>query len=553
MLERGGAVLIFPEGRSHSDPRLSEMRTGAARVLLLSKKSPVVVPLGLWFTKKEEFRSDVLVKVGAPVPPPDDPTVEAWTEAIERALLDVTLNADDWEGPRSRRGGGCALRGEDQREDFLEGEEEAGQLGAFVPRSPAPARGARGALERTHPGEVASLARRVRAFDHLLRRIVSLPAALDDPPRPSRSCGTRSRLFSSFSSGFPVAVLGVAAWWVPYRLCGVDREPRAGRLGAARPDRALQARVAGVVLFPLTLAVWTAAAWVLGGAALGRPRLSSFFHSQESLLSGLPRVRRLARAAGAGAPRARLHARAGSRACAPSATRSSPSATGWRTCLAARRIIPPDDVDVPAIPPPVPYERASFVLAALALLAALLLSTSSRRSSRASSRGCSCTVDGAPPARRARLARPRARARGGPPRPRRGGPRRARDRPPLGLRARADRRPAGRPREDGGDARAPAGDARGARASPAASRPRRIDRGGRGLAARARGRAAARGHRRRARPRARAPRGRRRRPRLLPRARRSVEARSRRSSRRRLRRFGEASGPSRRRRSRSRP
>ncbi|MDL2717992.1 MAG: 1-acyl-sn-glycerol-3-phosphate acyltransferase [Acidobacteriota bacterium] len=49
VLDAGGCVLVFPEGRSHSDPRPSEIRTGAARVLLLSKKSPVVVPIGLWF------------------------------------------------------------------------------------------------------------------------------------------------------------------------------------------------------------------------------------------------------------------------------------------------------------------------------------------------------------------------------------------------------------------------------------------------------------------------------------------------------------------------
>src|SRR5205814_1234426 len=35
-LDAGGAVLIFPEGRSHSDPFLSPIRTGAARVLLLA-------------------------------------------------------------------------------------------------------------------------------------------------------------------------------------------------------------------------------------------------------------------------------------------------------------------------------------------------------------------------------------------------------------------------------------------------------------------------------------------------------------------------------------
>jgi 1-acyl-sn-glycerol-3-phosphate acyltransferase len=45
---------------------------------------------------------------------------------------------------------------------------------------------ARAFLETTHPGEVAALARRARAFDHLLSRIRLSPAALDDPPRGAR-------------------------------------------------------------------------------------------------------------------------------------------------------------------------------------------------------------------------------------------------------------------------------------------------------------------------------------------------------------------------------
>jgi len=109
VLEAGRCVLIFPEGRSHSDPRLSEMRTGTARLILLSKKSPVVLPLGLWFTKKEEFRSDVLVKLGPPVPLPPCPpeaAVEKWTEAIGAALGEepaqlLAVFAEDVCGPSS--------------------------------------------------------------------------------------------------------------------------------------------------------------------------------------------------------------------------------------------------------------------------------------------------------------------------------------------------------------------------------------------------------------------------------------------------------------------
>jgi len=263
VLERDGAILIFPEGRSHSDPRLSEIRTGAARVLLLSRKTPVVLPLGLWFTKKEEFRSEALVKVGAPVPPPNDPTVEAWTEAIERGLLGVTLNAHDWED-HEVVAAVEALYGRSVERNFLEGEEGLGRVGrSFRVRQLLLA--ARGALEKTNPGEVASLARRALAFNHLLSRIRLSPAALDEPPPVGVVAFHTLKALLFVLLGFPVAVLGVVAWWVPYRLCGViaTRVPGASE---QRDQIALYKLVAGTVLFPLFLALETAAVWSVAGA-----------------------------------------------------------------------------------------------------------------------------------------------------------------------------------------------------------------------------------------------------------------------------------------------
>ncbi|MGZ5382285.1 MAG: hypothetical protein ACXWFQ_10505, partial [Thermoanaerobaculia bacterium] len=63
--------------------------------------------------------------IGPPVAPPEERSVEAWTEAIERALLDVTLNADDWED-HELVAAVNALYGERIRKDFLEGEERKG-------------------------------------------------------------------------------------------------------------------------------------------------------------------------------------------------------------------------------------------------------------------------------------------------------------------------------------------------------------------------------------------------------------------------------------------
>jgi glycerol-3-phosphate O-acyltransferase/dihydroxyacetone phosphate acyltransferase len=265
VLEGDGAILIFPEGRSHSDPRLSQLRTGAARVLLLlSKKLPVVVPLGLWFTKKDEFRSEVLVKVGSAVPPPEDSTVEAWTDAIERALLGVTLNADDWED-HEVVAAVDALYGDRIRKDFLEGEEEENQklLGSFRARHALLT--AREVLEKIEPGAVASLARRARTFDHLLRKIGLSPGALENPPPARVILWNTLKALLFVLLGFPIAVLGVVAWWVPYRLCGViaNRVPAAA---GQRDQIALYKLVAGTILFPLFLALETVVVWSMAGA-----------------------------------------------------------------------------------------------------------------------------------------------------------------------------------------------------------------------------------------------------------------------------------------------
>ena len=37
VLERGGVVLLFPEGKSHSDPALAPLKTGLARIALMAR------------------------------------------------------------------------------------------------------------------------------------------------------------------------------------------------------------------------------------------------------------------------------------------------------------------------------------------------------------------------------------------------------------------------------------------------------------------------------------------------------------------------------------
>src|SRR2546426_7312084 len=70
VLAHGGAIAIFPEGASHSEPKLRPFKTGAARIALgaaaaLSAAPPVrIVPAGLYYRAKRTFRSAALLYFG---------------------------------------------------------------------------------------------------------------------------------------------------------------------------------------------------------------------------------------------------------------------------------------------------------------------------------------------------------------------------------------------------------------------------------------------------------------------------------------------------------
>jgi len=73
VLARGGAIAIFPEGQSHSDPKLRPFEDGArpaSRSGLrpgLAQSSPIrIVPAGLYYRAKRTFRSAALLHFGDP-------------------------------------------------------------------------------------------------------------------------------------------------------------------------------------------------------------------------------------------------------------------------------------------------------------------------------------------------------------------------------------------------------------------------------------------------------------------------------------------------------
>lgn len=73
VLERSEAVALFPEGITHDDPQLKEVKSGAARMALElehrhgGKLGLQIVPVGLTFSAKDLYRSEVLANFGEPI------------------------------------------------------------------------------------------------------------------------------------------------------------------------------------------------------------------------------------------------------------------------------------------------------------------------------------------------------------------------------------------------------------------------------------------------------------------------------------------------------
>jgi 1-acyl-sn-glycerol-3-phosphate acyltransferase len=165
ILLQGGALLIFPEGQSHSDSSLRPMKTGAARIALGACEGgaqPTILPAGMTFTRKGRFRSSVLVQLAPPIlvsGSMSENSVRELTRRIDESLASVTLNADSWQDVEllARLERFFALRGGRRRRSAL------GQRFRALKRLIATHRH----LSLIAPVEVAALRRKLRRFGRL--------------------------------------------------------------------------------------------------------------------------------------------------------------------------------------------------------------------------------------------------------------------------------------------------------------------------------------------------------------------------------------------------
>lgn len=266
-LAEGAAVAIFPEGLSHSEPSLAPLKTGAARIALggaalLGRPIPVI-PVGLTFRRKETFRSDALAVVGEPVDwaglegrgVEDYDAVRELTARIDAALHAVTVNLDRWE-------------------DAPLVEMAEAVYSAELPSDPSPAArvartrettAAMARLRREDPEEFAELARAVQAHVRTLRVVRMTPREVKASASAAEAAKWTFRQLTVLRTLLPVAAIGMALFYVPYRLTGV----LADRARPPRDIRATYKALIGIALHVVWTVLLAALAWWRWGWKIG--------------------------------------------------------------------------------------------------------------------------------------------------------------------------------------------------------------------------------------------------------------------------------------------
>ncbi len=273
-LVQGRAITIFPEGKSHSEPGLAELKTGAARIALGAAKegAPVrIVPVGLTYAEKHVFHSEVLIEVGpaidvapflAKTPEAEADSARQLTERIASGLQAVTLNLEQWEDLP-------LVRTAEQLYAFRQGQR------ADPERLKNWARGLR-LFRSEQPERFAQLRTALASFQHRLELTHADTTDLTLVYRPDNVATFVLKNLVALCVGLPLFLLGLVLFWLPYQV---------PRLASRKAELDVQATVKFLTAFLMAVVWWaglTVAAGLLGGwawavvALVGVPPLALF-------------------------------------------------------------------------------------------------------------------------------------------------------------------------------------------------------------------------------------------------------------------------------------
>jgi glycerol-3-phosphate O-acyltransferase/dihydroxyacetone phosphate acyltransferase len=221
-LERGGTVMIFPEGTSVSERRLRPLKTGAARIALGTearhdfKLGLTIVCVGTNYFDPTRFRSDVLLNVAPPIVVADyapsyrldpDTAADELTEEIRKRLtrrLVISRDAeDDQLAQQVERTFGDHLDPDDDPTTLYNNFELSRTLLDAVAW-----------FEQHDAGRLAALRSALGTYLANLETHRLDDDALDQSQRP----GTRLADYLNLVVGFPVWLYGLMTNYLPYKI-----------------------------------------------------------------------------------------------------------------------------------------------------------------------------------------------------------------------------------------------------------------------------------------------------------------------------------------------
>ncbi|MCE9637090.1 MAG: 1-acyl-sn-glycerol-3-phosphate acyltransferase, partial [Planctomycetes bacterium] len=234
-LRNGAACGFFPEGFTHTDPRLHAVRSGPARIAVDAEASANgalglrVVPVGLSFHPQQAFRGEVVVRVGEPFGVADlcgtnrHVAVRTVQERIAAGLRPVVHHV-----------GRAELAALVERVATLHVERaSAGRLTAPRETDVHVLGAALDVCSVADPVAVDALDALTDRHDRLSGRTGVEGAAVGLSTRPARALTLFLCTALGLVAGFPLFLAGLLTGYVPYRLTASTAGRAARREGAA--------------------------------------------------------------------------------------------------------------------------------------------------------------------------------------------------------------------------------------------------------------------------------------------------------------------------------
>ena len=296
----GGNVLIFPEGTSHNEPHLLDLKSGVGRMLARARgtadaKGLTFQAVGLEFDARTVFRSRALLVFG-PVRGIDaidktgDDLALAITDRLRRDLSELLVEGATWD-ERRLVARVAQMFANDAGNHTLAGWNEVGRRVEDARAALSPG----DALYERVRAEVGAYYEELEAWglgdDQLVQKIEGFTRP---PARAARSV--------VLALALPLALLGLLLYWLPYQLPrlvvrfsrGTDDVVSTYKLGTGLLVFPLFATIyAGVALatLPVPLALVAGVASVLSAfAALAWSERSARIHGSIKLMASRPRI-----------------------------------------------------------------------------------------------------------------------------------------------------------------------------------------------------------------------------------------------------------------------